>query len=58
MFSASLHIVGRQYFKTVGEGQKFLPLETHQSAKWCPKVKSYPPRILHPVCLLFFFSLE
>lgn len=58
MFSASLHSAGRQYFKTVGEGQRFLPLETHQSAKWCPKAKNGPPRILHPVRLLFFVSLE
>lgn len=58
MFSASLHSAGRQYFKTVGEGQRFLPLETHQSAKWCPKAKNDPPRILHPVRLLFFVSLK
>lgn len=40
MFSASLHSAGRQYFKTVGEGQRFLPLETHQRAKWCPRAKN------------------
>lgn len=57
MFSASLHSASRQYFKTVGEGQGFLPLETHQRAKWCPKAKNDSPRILHPV-LLHFLCLE
>lgn len=53
MFPASLHSAGRQYFKTVGEGQRFLPLETHQRAKWCPQAKNDAPRILHPVRMLF-----
>lgn len=53
MFSASLHSASRQYFKTVGEGQRFLPLETHQRAKWCPKAKSDSSRILYPVLLRF-----
>lgn len=57
MFSASLHSAGRQYFKTVGEGQRFLPLETHQRAKWCPRAKNDSSRILHPVLLLFFVSV-
>lgn len=53
MFSASLYSAGRQYFKTVGEGQRFLRLETHQRAKWCPKAKNDSSRILHPVFPLF-----
>lgn len=49
MFSAGLPSAGRQYFKTVGEGQRSLPLETHQRATWCPKAKNGSSRILYPV---------
>lgn len=49
MFSARLPSAGRQYFKTVGEGQRSLPLETHQRVTWCPKAKNDSSRILHPV---------
>lgn len=43
-----LHSARRQYFKTAGEGQRFLLLESHQRAKRHPKGVNNSSRILSP----------